>query len=202
VALDPAVQAMKGFLDYDRGGLPALSQAQRVDYFEKRVRLVALTPMRRLLKTEIIVVDSSAILIFGVSVCCAIEATGKFLSGGSLGNADRFRAFLDCYMSPEFRTKIAGGPTYGDLLWKHFRNGLAHGFSVRHRGFEGNPGEPYFKVTKIAGHACLEINPSALLDDFEQGFERFLADLRKAAPGARIEKNFNAVFKSVFIKGN
>jgi hypothetical protein len=82
------VHDLRGWLDYDRQHLPALSPDERIDYFEKRVRLVAVNPLRRILATEIIVEgeESSALLIFGVSLCCAIEAIGKFLTGGQVGN--------------------------------------------------------------------------------------------------------------------
>ncbi len=50
------------------------------------------------------------------------------------------QAFLARYMHPDFQQKKLGADTYGDVLRKHFRNGLAHGFAVSHGGFEGAPG--------------------------------------------------------------
>ena len=49
------VKDLSGWLDYDRDKLPSLSPAERIDYFEKRVRKVAVNPLRRILTTEIIV---------------------------------------------------------------------------------------------------------------------------------------------------
>src|SRR5262249_47591635 len=163
------------WLDYERTHLPALSPTERIDYFEKRVRLVAINPLRRILNTEIIVAgeDSSALLIFGLSVCCAIEAAGKFLIGGKPGNAARFHAFVNRYMSRDYAGKTFGGMRYGEALWDHFRNGLAHGFAVCHGGFEGNPGQGYFVVRTIAGVQALEINPTSLYEDFAGGFEKY-----------------------------
>jgi hypothetical protein len=79
--------SLRGWVDYDRPMLPALNPDQRIEYFEGRVRRVVINPLRRILKTEIIVAgeDSSAVLIIGVSLCCAVEATGKFLTGGKGG---------------------------------------------------------------------------------------------------------------------
>ncbi len=49
------LQQLRGWIDYERRFLPALSPAERIDYFEKRVRLVAINPLRRILNKEIIV---------------------------------------------------------------------------------------------------------------------------------------------------
>lgn len=197
------VAALSGFLDYDRDKLPALSPAERIDYFEKRVRLVVIAPLRRLLRTEIIVGDeaSSAILIFGVSAFCAVEALGKFLTGSAGNNGDRFRAFLKAYMSSEYDEPFDGGLTIADVAWKYFRNGIAHGFAVSHGGFEGEPAHPYFLKRAIAGQMALEINPSRLHADLEQAFVRYVADLRSAPPGDPRLTAFHAVFETVFIKG-
>lgn len=194
---------LRGWIDYERQFLPALSRAERIEYFEKRVRLVAINPLRRILNTEIIVAgeDSSALLIFGLSLCCAIEATGKFLLGPKSGNAARFDKFVNGYMSPDYAAKTFAGMTYGKALRDHFRNGLAHGFAVCHGGFEGNPGQGYFEVRTIAGVPALEINPTALYEDFASGFEAYLRDLRAAAPTDPIFITFNDVFEEVFIRG-
>jgi hypothetical protein len=194
---------LRGWLDYDRDKLPALTAAEQIDYFEKRVRLVAVNPLRRILATEISPApDSSALLIFGVSLCCAIEAAGKFLDGGRGSNQQRFAAFVDRYMAPDFKMVTIGNERNVALVWKHFRNGLAHGFSVCHGGFEGHPSEPYFRVATVHGKQCLEMNPTRFLDDFQHGFERYLADLRRAASTDPIRQDFHAVFKDVFVLGN
>jgi hypothetical protein len=146
--------------------------------------------------------DSSALLIFGVSLCCAIEAAGKFLTGGSGSNQQRFIAFVDRYMAPDFQVVSIGGARNVEMVWKHFRNGLTHGFAVRHGGFEGHPTDPYFRVATVYGQQCLELNPTRFFDDFYAGFERYLADLRAAGPGDTLRLNFDSVFKDVFIHGN
>lgn len=198
-----SIADLRGWIDYDRDKLPALSADERIDYFEKRVRLVAINPLRRILSTEIMpVADSSALLIFGVSLCCAIEATGKFLTGGQGGNGQRFLAFVDRYMAPEFKIASIGGKRNADLVWLHFRNGLAHGFAVCHGGFEGHPSEPYFKVVTICGQQCLELNPTCFLDDFVAAFEKYLTDLRAARPSDALRQNFDHVFQDIFVLGN
>src|SRR5204863_5181420 len=96
---------LTGWIDVDRPRLAGLGQAERVEYLVKRVELVAVNPLARILQTEIQPEPtSSATLIFGVAVCCAIEALGKFVNGGAGGNHDRFNAFLHVYMSGEFQS--------------------------------------------------------------------------------------------------
>ena len=46
------LEELTGWLDYDRDKLRALSPTERVDYFEKRVRKVAVNPLRRILAPE------------------------------------------------------------------------------------------------------------------------------------------------------
>lgn len=197
-----AAHTLTGWVDYDRDKLPGLSPAERVIYFEWRVRRMVINPLERILTSEISPTEqSSALLIFGVSLCCAIEAAGHFLTGGSLGNRARFDAFLHTYMDKAYRTEKLGKITYGDVLREHFRNGLAHGFSVCHGGFEGVAGGPYLTVNRICGVDTLEINPSSFFDDYAVGVERYLADLRAARPAEAIALAFQKVFESVFVKG-
>lgn len=196
------VQNLRGWLDYDRPSLPLLAPNERIDYFEKRVKFVVVNPLSRILNNEIHVApDSSALLIFGVSLCCAIEATGKFLNGGRGSNADRFHAFLNRYLNPDYQCKLVDGRTYGEVLWLHFRNGLAHGFAVRHGGFEGSSGEPYFLVRQITGQDSLLVNPYLLFNDYFSGFGRYLSDLRNCQPQDQLLTDFGKVFQSVFIDG-
>ena len=126
---------LSGWVDVDRPQLGSLSWNQRIDYFEQRVTLVVLNPLRRILQTEIHTgQDSSALLIYGVSLCCAIEAVGRFEGGMSkTRSGDRFRDFVRDYMHSDFQTML-GTDTYANILWKYFRNGLAHGFAVKQGG--------------------------------------------------------------------
>jgi hypothetical protein len=193
---------LKGWLDYDRPALSALTPEQRITYFEWRVRRVVINPLERILATEIQPVgESSALLIFGVSLCCAIEATGKFTTGAAGGKREQFDAFVTKYMDKEFAAKRLGPWSFGHVLWRHFRNGLAHGFSVFHGGFEGVPGGDYFKVVPIAGVNSLEINPMSFFDDYAVGFEQYLADLRAAKATDPMYRDFDKVFQQVFIEG-
>ena len=194
------------WIDYDRPHLALLSPTDRINYFEKRIRLVALNPLRRILTFEVHPTDtsgnpvenSSALLILGVAICCSIESLGKFLIGSRSRNPDRFEAFLHKYMHPDFQSQSLCGNTFGKILWKYFRNGIAHGFAVRHGGYEGGARSPYFNVNG----SMLKINPTLLLDDLSQAFDKYLADLRACTTTDPLFLEFDAVFVDVFIQGN
>jgi hypothetical protein len=193
---------LTGWVDYDRPQLSSLNAAERVDYFERRVRLVVINPLERIVSNEIHVgLDSSAVLIFGVAICCAIEASGKFLKGGKGTKAESFDAFLAAYMAAAYQSGRAGRLTYGEALRRHFRNDLAHGFTVCHGGFEANRGQPYFSVRPIARTPSLMVNPYLLFDDFAAGFGRYISDLRACRPTDRLFRDFDRVFDAVFIQG-
>jgi hypothetical protein len=197
---------LTGWIDYDRPHLTGRGPAERVDYLEKRTRLVAINPLRRILDNELHprdpsgnpIPDCSALLIFGVAVCCFIESLGKFVTGGgSVRNHERFDAFLCKYLTSEFQNEKLSGKTYGYILRKSFRNGLAHGFAVERGGFEGGASAPYFTVV----NGLLRINPRLLLEDLCNGFDKYLSDLRAALPTGALYVNFDKVFISDFIKG-
>jgi hypothetical protein len=193
-------KGLKGWIDYDREKLSTLTPQERITYFEWRVRRVVINPLERILAREILpTAESSALLIFGVSLCCAIEATGRFLTGG--GDGTPLQAFLSRYMHASYESRKVGAETFGDVLRKHFRNGLAHGFSVSQGGFEGVAGQEYFRVASVAGREALEINPTSFFDDYAVGFERYLADVRSAQPDGPLFLAFDRVFTRTFIEG-
>lgn len=190
-----------GWIDYDRKKLRAEPLETRIEWFDFRVRLVVINPLRLILETQITAdPESSALLILGVSLCCAIEAMGKFVVGNK-PHDERFAAFIADYMSPELRTGKMGQDSYADVLRAHFRNGLTHGFAVCHGGFEGSRGNPYFEVKLDGSYESLFVNPSILFDDFVAGFEKYVVMLRATPSGDPRIAMFASVFDSVFIQG-
>ena len=194
---------LKYWIDYDRKDLPSLSAAQRIDYFEKRLKRVLLVPLeqihRDLLKGK---KRSSPLLCFSTCICCAIEALGKFLTGesGRNGAGDRFKVFVKKFMDPRFSTNTLDGKQYIDLLWDHFRNGLAHGFTIKHGGFEGHGN--YFQERPINnGVKQLEIDPTKFFEDFKRAISQYLKELRTSSPTDAIRTRFDKVFEDLYIKG-
>ena len=190
----PKPYGLTGWIDQDRSHLRTQPLPVWIDWFEYRVRLVVINPLAHILDTQITAdPDSSALLIYGVSICCAIEAMGKFIVG-NVNHDLRFEAFVQ-RMSHELRAGIHGGEANSALLRKYLRNGLTHGFAVCRGGFSGNRGNPYFGVD-AAGD--LLVNPAALFDDFVQAFDSYVAGLRSGSADLAM---FESVFKEVFIDG-
>ena len=100
------------------------------------------------------------------------------------------------------RPKALVQKKYWEVLWKHFRNGIAHGFAVSHGGLEGDGIGTYFSVKTIAGHQCLVINEYNLLQDLNQATKAYIDDLKRASSTSQIRQRFDAVFQDVFINGN
>src|SRR6267143_1446147 len=94
------VKALTGWIDYDRDKLAALDPQERILYFRKRLHIVLLKPLERLFAS--IGDKHSPMLIFGTTVCCSIEALGKFYNGGVGRNHQRFYDFVDKYLHADF----------------------------------------------------------------------------------------------------
>ena len=197
---------LTGWIDDDRPYLSVLMTDEKIDYFEKRVGLVLIRPIDHLWNDTTEVLgrsDSSALLIVNVSVCCAIEACGRFLKGDNrkFKKWDYFDYFISRYMSPDFKTTLNGWE-YSRFLWSYFRNGIAHGFAINHGGFDQkNPNGGYFSVRNSNGRDCLTIDPHQFWAEFKKGFNRYVGDLRSAKAGVPMLDIFLASFKSIFIDG-
>jgi hypothetical protein len=152
----PKPHGFTGWIDEDRDRLRRKPLPVWIDWFEYRVHLVSINPLRHILDTQITAdPDSSALLIAGVSLCSTIEATGKFIAGiedaagKTIGNGKRFEQFVTDYMSKELGARHIGKRSYSTIIWKDFRNGLAHGFAVCGGGFQWQPGQSVFRYGRL-----------------------------------------------------
>ena len=192
---------LTGWVDYDRNSLHQLTYIQKIYYFDKRLNMVLFKPMNEILRSisKSQSANQSFLLIFATSACCSIEALGKFMKGrfGNPpprdGNWQRFQTFLK-RMDPDYRHQRLGNETYGKILWKYFRNGLAHGFTICHGGFEFQ--SQYFTVR----NNTLLIDPKHFFQDFSNAYKRYLKDLRDKN-NLSLCNNFEYIFKEVFING-
>jgi hypothetical protein len=190
------------WLDIDQPHLPGLSLAERINYFEGRVRLVLITPLDRLIETDEFLgkEDSTALLIAGAAICHGIEAIGRFLLNGRSDPAGGkcFVSFAEKYMDEDLRLRSIGDESYASLLWRDFRCGLSHGFNIRGGGFDGGKADtdPYF----VMDGDKLKVNPYQFYGDFRRGFERYLKDLRDPRSPDALRENFGKTFKRIFIK--
>ena len=197
-------KSLTGWVDYDRPLLiaQALTKSQEIMYFKKRIRMILLLPLNEmyisLMKNK---KRSSTVVCFGTCICCSIEALGKFHTGkldeGNSGH--NFQQFVKDYMDHNY-SQILNGSPYVSILWKSFRNGLAHGFTIKHGGFEHH--QLYFQIKNIGGVNKLEIDPTKFYIDFKRGIDKFIYKLDKVPSTDQAYINFHKAFVDIFIHGN
>jgi hypothetical protein len=190
---------LRGWVDYDRPFLSTLTYKQKVSWFHRRLNLTLIKPIKYVYRGVSKSSQLSALLILATSICCAIEALGKFYNGGRGNKHDNFREFLKKFMAIDYIRHSIDGMAYEEILWKYFRNGLAHGFAICHGGFEHQTN--YFAVKTSGGKQTLIIDPKKFLDDFLNGIRKYLSHLRAASVADTIAQDFEKVFKDVFIDG-
>ena len=205
-----SAQAWTFWTDYDGNALNTVPQPQQqqvwADWLEERVNRTVLAPLRKIKDEDIqpAGVSSSALLVFSVSICCAIEAMGKYLCGATKSsgilNNERFKCFVRKYMNSDYNTETLDAKLYSDYLWDDFRNALAHGFAIARGKFEQSGNQDYFvKSTDSMGHYVLSLNWDKLFSDFERACKHYFNDVRKANGVAKIVTDFKAVFREVCI---
>ena len=130
------------FYDYDQirdRKLSALSPREKARWFRARMEMIFLEPLRQLsnVSSEVFRAlmftsperqpNCSFSIAAMIVMLNGVEAIGSFLvpeipDGKAGANRKRFETFLGQYM-----------PTWlpvADLLWRDFRNGIAHGFQI------------------------------------------------------------------------
>jgi hypothetical protein len=191
------------WVDYDRPNLSRLTDAQRIEYFQRRAQMVVLRPLRCLLcGVDPTSTWTSAVLCFGTCACCAIEAFGRFhlgLVGSDHGYGRKaFDAFVRDFMSASFARQL-DNKKYVDLLRDHFRNGLAHGLAIKWGGFEES--KRYLRSRKSASGSQLLIDPRRFQDDLEEAFAKFVKKLKLAPGASTCRTRFNRAFDELWVKG-
>lgn len=189
------------WVDDDRSRLPFLTSTQRIEYFRRRANKTVLRPIKQILRqVQRDPKRSSAALCFGTCICSAIEAFGRFHTGkiGWGTGWPSFKAFVRDFMHADFKKQVHN-ETYAKLLHDHFRNGLAHGFTIKWGGFENT--QTYIRIKQVGPTAMLLIDPSQFYQDFEHGVFDFVTNLRSAPNAPTRFTKFNAVFDELWIKG-
>lgn len=188
------------FADYDKLKLPGLSYSGRVTWFENRVKLILLEPLKRIvaktLQSRLNTKKCTVMLGFTTLICSGIEALGGFLEGKE-ANKHSFKKFVYRYMHKDYKKRQYKCKRYWELLRENFRNGLVHGFCIKDGGVQG-PGRKYFEVIPELG---LEIDAWELHRDFQRAFSKYVHDLRTMGEKSGIGQKFNTRFVDVFIKG-
>ena len=104
------------------------------------------------------------------------EALGSFLTPLSSHNKDNFYAFISAYMN-SWDLRVPNSPYQIDylpeILWKYFRNGIAHGFAIRRGGIYNEADPTKWRVVE----SRLEIGPNAFFKDFSTGVASFFLEV-------------------------
>lgn len=103
-------------------------------------------------------------------------------------------------MDKEFFTGTFNGKNYVDLLWKDFRNGIAHGFVIKSGGLEHHQPK-YFQIKTIKGKNELEIDLQRFYKDFLNGIRNYIKHIQKSKVKDSIFQNFDKTFIDLYIKG-
>jgi hypothetical protein len=197
------------FYDYDQlrdGKLSQLSPDGKVEWFHLRMDAVFLEPLRRIFNRKSVAhreLNSSstydrpvrAVMIAAFSLLLnGIEALGSFLTSSSR-NQRRFYTFIRNYMA-DWNINVSGTSYQTsylpEILWKHFRNGIAHGFVIKGGGIEYANEDEKWKIED----GRLEICPIAFFKDFEKGIKAFFADTKD--PQSSKRSSFISRFQQVY----
>lgn len=189
-------QEMSLFKGYvDKSLLKALNFGDKIIFLKARAILIFLDPLEEILYLE----RENALAKFHLLnvmtiVCCAIEGFGHYLTGEvGMGTATpAFKKFVKTFMNADFQ-KVYDGETYSDILWKYFRNGLAHGFVIERGGIERYMHE-YFNINPKIG---LEIDIDKFVLDFKKAFGEFFEKLLSEGENSELGNNFKKVFHKI-----
>ena len=124
-------------------------------------------------------------------ILCAIEALGHFLSGSSTPG-ESFKQWVEEYME-----SWACDSKLVDWLWDAARCGMAHQFSLKRPGLEWDVKGRYEKVD--GGY---RVQPETFFRDFQDGVDRYFADLAAAEEGSTLRRDFENWFEKAYLSVN
>jgi len=179
--------------DRDQGSYGRLSFQGKVTYLDRRVDGILISPCQNEMKRAI-EMDTGLILV--TAICAGISAAGTFLHGCRGRGKDQafFVGFVRGYMKPLLTNSgPEGWANWAEWLYKDIRSGLAHSFTIEKGGMKLEP-VPY---VRIANHGP-EIHAPTLLNDFADGWKRYLNDVRNGGQTGPLGKKFNDRFDAVF----
>jgi hypothetical protein len=197
------------FYDYDQirdTKLTQLTNEGKIKWFHLRMEAVFLEPLRRIFNQKSVAyrelnsrstydrpIRATMIAVFSV-LLNGIEALGSFMRNST--KAKNFYAFMKKYMS-DWNTHVSGTSYQTGylprILWKYFRNGIAHGFVIEGGGgIEYANGDEKWKIED----GRLEICPIAFFKDFEIGVKAFFADIKD--PNSNRRSSFLSRFQQLY----
>jgi len=191
------------FYDYDRSKLNKLDDNGLIEWFRLRMDLVFLEPIKQIFDKDTpsdaykaLHTDDRTFVIAAFSVLLnGLEALGSFLTQKCASKKDNFYAFLRSYMQDWDKSDSSVTCTSGylpEILWKHYRNGIAHGFVIECGGLEYSADATKWQVNG----GQVKIGPTAFFNDFLKGVSQFFDDVKD--PSTPEHATFLARFKEVY----
>lgn len=191
------------FYDYDQlrdRKLSNLSDDGKSKWFRYRMEMVFLEPLRKIFDRKSVAHKAlnsspesnwprSAVMTAAFSILLnGVEALGSFLDYSEdyvhecnkkrTKNYFRFREFIQKYMKgwdENIKDTSYESKYFPEILWDHFRNGIAHAFVVEGGGIEYGADPTRWKI-KYGGY--LEIGPIRFFDDFLKGVTNSFEDAK------------------------
>jgi len=194
------------FYDYDcerHHILNQLSDDGKIEWLECRMRMIFLDPLARIYDRDSVAHHElnfpaggppmTPMLMTMSLLMNGIEALGSFLTSAR-GNKQRFQEFMNRYMVNW--TTIVTAPYHGthplsDILWKYYRNGLAHSFAILRAGIDDVPGAAKY----IISDGVLQIDGWKFFPDLQQAFTQMLQDVRA---GGAVRTTFLQRFNDIY----
>lgn len=183
------------YFDYDQlrdHKLSQLIEDEKIEWFRLRMNYVFLEPLTRLfqgktqayrelnsikendLPARSFVIASFSVLLNG------IEALGSFMTAPpNAGKRTNFYAFMTAYMR-SWDVKIPQSlyspkDDLKEILWMHFRNGIAHGFCIEGGGIDDEADTAPGGWQVVNGR--LQVGPHAFFKDFVAGVNSFFKEV-------------------------
>lgn len=191
------------FYDYDQlrdRRLAELSENGKIEWFGLRMEMVFLGPLRKIFNKESVAHKElnsppksdwprAAVMTAAFSILLnGVEAVGSFLNysktyihehrRNKTNTYFAFRGFIQRYMKDW--DILVQGTSYEssylpEILWKYFRNGIAHYFVVKGGGIEYEADRTRWMI-RYGGY--LEIGPIRFFEDFLKGVTNFFEDAK------------------------
>jgi hypothetical protein len=198
------------FYDYDQlrdGKLSKLSDNGKIEWFRQRTEMVLMEPTRRLfdpsstVRAELNSTDPTDLPLRTFTIPAfsillnAIESLGGYVLPSAAGNRKRFEAFMRTYMAP-WTVAVPSGSRYTEpdlvtVMWKYYRNAIAHDFMIEGGGIEIGL-KSRFQIV----NGLLQIQPNMFCSDFHNGVAALFADVSTTGSAGRA--NFLTHFHEVF----
>ena len=211
------------FYDYDQveeHKLTPLNKEQKAIWFERRLRMAFLEPLRRIWKERTVFeslfeskVDSQKECSFSIAamgiMLTVVEALGSFRKSEPAELEDRdsnwqmFNEFLSNHMRA-WNVSVANNVSVPKVLWTSFRNGIAHDLRVGQVPQDGGLwGSLEFRDNfadsnrrRFEKHGdLLRVCPEDFFDDLEVGVKEYFTKLKE---GNELLDNFESRFDEVY----